>query len=196
MKRLFDIVSSLILLILLSPLIATSIILIILFSGTPIFFLQDRLGKDFKVYKIIKFRTMKVNSEKEHTGLFSFEDDPRITQIGKYLRMLSIDEMPQLFNVLRGDMSLVGPRPAVTYELGEISDLPSEYLPRFKVKPGITGLAQVNGRNDLTWDEKVSYDNLYIDKYKKYSVLLDIYISIITPFQLLKLKSVIEKRND
>ena len=124
MKRLFDIVSSLILLILLSPLIATSIILIILFSGTPIFFLQDRLGKDFKVYKIIKFRTMKVNSEKEHTGLFSFEDDPRITQIGKYLRMLSIDEMPQLFNVLRGDMSLVGPRPAVTYELGEISDLP------------------------------------------------------------------------
>lgn len=184
------------LLILFSPFFIISIIIIVLSSGRPIFFIQDRLGKDLNVYKIIKFRTMKVNSEKEHTGLFSYNDDPRITVFGKYLRMLSIDELPQLFNVLKGDMSLVGPRPAVTYELGEITDLPKEYLPRFTVKPGITGLAQINGRNDLTWDEKVSYDNLYLEKYNKYSVFFDIYVCIITPLQLMKFKSVIEKKND
>lgn len=188
--------ASLFLLIILFPIFLISIFLILIFSGRPIFFYQDRLGKEFQIYKIIKFRTMKVNSEMSHTGLFTYKDDPRVTIIGKYLRLLSIDELPQLINVLKGDMSLVGPRPAVTYELGDINKLPKDYLNRFKIKPGITGLAQISGRNELSWDQKVKYDNQYIYTFNKYNILYDIYICIITPIKMLKLSSVIEEKNE
>ena len=106
-----------------------------------------------------KFRTMYVNSEKSGTGLYSFDDDPRITRIGSFLRRFSLDELPQLINVILGSMSLVGPRPPVTYELGPWNEYTPHMRKRFKVKPGITGLSQVSGRNTLDWDQKIKYDN-------------------------------------
>ena len=117
---------------------------------------------------------MVVNAENMGSGLFSYENDPRITKVGAILRKTSIDELPQLFNVLMGDISVVGPRPCVTYELGDFDTLNKKYKKRFLMKGGITGLAQCKGRNENSWDEKVTLDNEYIDRFKKEGVWLDI----------------------
>jgi lipopolysaccharide/colanic/teichoic acid biosynthesis glycosyltransferase len=180
MKRLIDIFGSFLLIVTLSPLLISIAVTIRVTSPGTVLFVQDRIGLRGKVFRILKFRTMFQNAEKMGTGLFSFEDDPRITRIGRILRRKSLDELPQLFNVLAGSMSLVGPRPPVTYELGPWEDYTSEMRKRFEVKPGITGLAQVSGRNDLSWDEKIGFDNEYVECISKQGIWIDFIILLRT----------------
>ena len=160
LKRLFDIVSSGILIVLLAPLWLIVAVAIKRDSEGPVFFAQGRRTQHGRIFKMLKFRSMVVNAESMGAGLFNYENDPRVTKVGRFLRDTSIDELPQLFNILKGDMSVVGPRPCVTYELGDFDTLNKRYKKRFEVKAGLTGLAQVKGRNDISWDEKVGYDNL------------------------------------
>lgn len=193
-KRLFDLVFGGLLFVFLAPLFLVISLLIKLDSKGPIFFIQGRLGQNGKVFKMIKFRTMVPNAERMGTGLFSYSDDPRITRVGKYLRMTSLDEIPQIINVLLGNMSLVGPRPPVTYELGEYKDFTDTMKIRFRVKPGITGLAQVSGRNDLEWNQKIFFDNIYVEKFERYGIFEDILLLIKTLFVVLFMKNIIEKK--
>ena len=177
MKRLVDIVISLIALTLLSP-----IFLIVAYKvrknlGSPIFFYQERPGKDGKLFKMIKFRSMK--DAFDHNGN-PLADEKRITPFGQKLRSTTLDEMPQLINVLKGDMSIVGPRP-------QMKDFLEHYTPeqmrRHEVKPGMTGLAQVSGRNNLSWEEKFALDVQYVDTH---SLLLDFKIMFKTVEIMLK----------
>lgn len=182
-KKIFDITSSAIGIVILSPLFLIVSILIKLDSPGKVLFIQDRLGKDGKVFKIYKFRTMCDNAINIGNGLFTDEKDNRITKIGSFLRKTSIDELPQLFNILKGDMSLVGPRPPVPnfpYEYDEYSDVQKI---RFEMLPGITGWAQVVGRNSIDWDERITLD---IDYIKNYSFLWDIKIIILTLAKVVK----------
>ena len=166
-KRLIDFFGSLIGLIIISPVLIIIAILIKLTSKGPIFFRQERLGKDGKVFKILKFRTMVVNAEKIGDGLsVKSENDNRITKIGKLLRATSLDELPQLFNVILGQMSLVGPRPPVTYfPYDGYNNYPEWAKKRFTMRPGVTGLTQVTVRNSVSWDERIKVDNEYIDSF-------------------------------
>lgn len=186
LKRAFDVVSSGIAIILLLPIWIGASIAIKKDSKGPILFKQGRRTKDGKVFNMLKFRSMVVNAENIGTGLFNYENDPRVTKVGRKLRDSSMDELPQLINIFKGEMSVVGPRPCVTYELGDYETLNKRYKKRFQVKAGLTGLAQVKGRNDITWDEKVEYDNQYVDLFDKWGVLIDIKIlfeSVIKVFQ-------------
>jgi lipopolysaccharide/colanic/teichoic acid biosynthesis glycosyltransferase len=195
MKRTLDILIASILILLLSPLMIATAIAIFISTPGPVFFVQERIGYRGRIFRMLKFRSMVVDSEKMGTGLFSFADDPRITRIGRILRRSSIDELPQLFNVLAGSMSLVGPRPPVTYELGSWEDYTAEMRKRFEVKPGLTGLAQISGRNCLNWDEKIALDNLYVDRFYKQGVLLDIVILFCTLRVVLSARNTFENRN-
>lgn len=158
MKRLVDIIISLIALIILSPIFLLVANKVRKNLGSPIFFYQERPGKDGKLFKMIKFRSMKDAFDKEGNPL---PDDQRITPFGQKLRSTSLDEMPQLINVLKGDMSIVGPRP-------QMKEFLDHYTPhqmrRHEVKPGMTGLAQVSGRNNLSWEEKFDLDVEYVEK--------------------------------
>jgi lipopolysaccharide/colanic/teichoic acid biosynthesis glycosyltransferase len=154
-------------LLLLFPLFLLISIILFVSSGLPIFFLQRRLGKDMREFKIIKFRTMLKGSESMYGGLITSIGDPRITSFGRFLREYSLDELPQLINVFKGDMNIVGPRPPVYYELGNICDFDENLKMRFTIKPGITGLSQVQGRNELEWKEKIKYDNFYLKKIRE-----------------------------
>lgn len=185
-KRAFDIISCSIAILLLTPVWIVVAIAIKLDSKGPVFFKQGRRTKDGRVFKMLKFRSMCVGAEKQGTGLFSYDNDPRVTKVGAFLRKTSLDEIPQFFNVLMGDISVVGPRPCVTYELGDYDTLNKKYKKRFQVKGGITGLAQCKGRNENSWDEKVNYDGQYVDLFKKEGVWIDIKIlwwSVIKVFQ-------------
>lgn len=175
-KRLFDICSSAIAVVMLCPLWVIMAIWIKSDSKGPILFKQGRRTKDGKVFEMWKYRSMVVNAENMGSGLFSYDNDPRITKVGAFIRKTSIDELPQLFNVLMGDISIVGPRPCVTYELGDFDTLNKKYKKRFQMKGGITGLAQCKGRNENSWDEKVTLDNEYIDRFKTEGFWLDIKI--------------------
>ena len=177
-KRLFDIISSGVLIIILIPLWIVISIAVKSDSKGPVFFRQGRRTKDGRVFQMLKFRSMVVNAETMGAGLFNYENDPRVTKVGRKLRDSSLDELPQLFNILKGDMSVIGPRPCVTYELGDFETLNKKYKKRFKVKAGLTGLAQIKGRNDISWDKKVTYDNEYVDLFDKYGILIDIKIGI------------------
>jgi lipopolysaccharide/colanic/teichoic acid biosynthesis glycosyltransferase len=177
-KRLFDITGSIFGILLFFPVMIVIAILIKCTSKGPIFFTQSRIGLNGKNFKMLKFRTMFINSEKKGTGLYVFENDTRITKLGFFIRRISFDELPQLFNVLIGSMSLVGPRPPVTYELGDWSGFTPTMKKRFKVKPGITGFAQISGRNSLEWDRKIAYDLFYIREFKRIGIIFDIYIII------------------
>ena len=132
------------------------------FHKSDIFFVQARIGKGKKIFALYKFRTMVHNAQNIGTGLYSYSNDTRITKLGKILRKSSLDELPQLFNVLKGDMSFVGPRPAVVGELEAESSLPINYEDRFSVKPGLTGWAQIHGRDSLNWPQKIAYDLQYV----------------------------------
>lgn len=167
LKRIFDILASGIGLIILFPIFIIMGILVKLDSKGPVFFVQERAGKDGKIFKAYKLRTMVDNAERMGKGLR--KDDPRITHIGKYLRW-GIDELPQLINVFKGDMSLVGPRPTVIRQVNQYS---KEHRRRLEMKPGITGWALINGRNKLTWPERIKLDIWYIDHW---SVWLDLKI--------------------
>ena len=176
LKLCFDFFSCLIAVILLVPLWIVVAIAIKLDSPGPVFFKQGRRTQNGRVFQMLKFRSMVVNAEQQGTGLFSYDNDPRVTKVGAFLRKTSIDEFPQFFNVLKGDISIVGPRPCVTYELGDFDSLNRKYKKRFQVKGGITGLAQCKGRNDISWDKKVMLDNEYVDLFNTEGVWIDMKI--------------------
>ena len=191
-KRLIDFFGSLLGLIIISPILLAIAIAIKLTSKGPVFFLQERLGKDGKVFKIIKFRTMVVNAEKIGDGLsIKSGNDSRITKVGKILRATSLDELPQLINVIAGDMSLVGPRPPVTYfPYDGFDNYPEWAKKRFTFRPGVTGLAQVTVRNSVSWDERIKIDNQYVDNF---NLLLDIKILFRTILKLFKSENIYMK---
>lgn len=195
-KRWIDVLLSLIAIIMLSPILLIISVAVKVDSEGPTLFRQGRLTKNGKVFTMYKFRTMIENAEHKGTGLFNYANDFRVTRVGKFLRKSSLDELPQLFNIIKGDMSIVGPRPPVTYELGDYEELSDEYKRRFTVLPGVTGMAQVSGRNELPWDEKVKYDNQYIDLFEKYGVLLDFKIIILTFFNVFKMKDIYEVKEE
>ncbi|TVT77244.1 sugar transferase [Acinetobacter colistiniresistens] len=177
MKRLVDIIIASIALVLLSPVFLLVAFKVRKHLGSPIFFYQNRPGKDGKLFKMIKFRSMRNAVDKDGKPL---PDELRITPFGKKLRSTSLDEMPQLFNVLKGDMSIVGPRPQLP-EFVEHYTL--HQMRRHEVKPGMTGLAQVSGRNNLSWEEKFDLDVEYVEKR---SVLFDFKIMFKTVEVMLK----------
>ena len=196
LKRLFDILSAGILALLLLPLWIIVAVAIKIDSKGPVFFKQGRRTRDGRIFNMLKFRSMVVNAEQMGTGLFNYENDPRVTKVGRFLRNSSIDELPQLFNIVRGDMSVVGPRPCVTYELGDFDTLNKRYKKRFEVKAGLTGLAQVKGRNDISWDDKVGFDNLYVDEFKRIGVLEDIKILFWSVIKVFKKEDIYENKAD
>ena len=161
MIRFFDILSSLIILIIILPFLIIISLLILLFEGKPIFFMHDRVGYEGKSFRMIKFRTM-TNNASSIGPYFTSDNDPRITILGKYLRQSSLDELPQFLNVLKGDMSIVGPRPNV--EDQKPLYVEKEWNTRNSVKPGITGMAQVYGRSNCTFEERLNFDLKYIQK--------------------------------
>ena len=176
-KRLIDIICSLIGLILFSPILLVFALLIRINLGSPVFFTQTRLGKDGKEFKMIKFRTMKDSLDKFGQLL---PDEQRLTKFGKILRSTSLDELPELINVLKGDMTLVGPRPLLV----EYKELYSErQFRRHEVYPGITGWAQINGRNAISWNERFELDVWYVDNI---SFLLDMKILVMTILKVIK----------
>ncbi|MCK8824334.1 sugar transferase [Fuchsiella alkaliacetigena] len=189
-KRIIDFIGSLVGLIILSPLFILIGILIKLDSKGPVFFTQERVGKNGELFKIYKFRTMVENAENIGSGLKTSQNDTRITKIGSFLRYWSLDELPQLINVLKGDMSLIGPRPTIESQVKEYDDYQKR---RLEVKPGITGWAQVNGRNELTWPERIDKDIWYIDNY---SLFLDLKIFFKTIEVVLFAKGVYSGRYD
>ena len=166
-KRLFDIIVSFVAILVLSPILLIVAVAIKLDSKGPVMFLQERLGYKGKKFKIIKFRTMMVNAEHIGEGLrVSSDKDPRITKVGRFLRATSIDELPQFFNILCGSMSLVGPRPPVTYHPYKgYEGYPEWAKKRFEMRPGVTGLVQATVRNSVVWDERIKIDNQYIDTF-------------------------------
>ena len=170
-KRLFDIVASASGLIFLSPVFLILIYLIRKNLGEPVFFTQERPGKDGKPFKMIKFRSMRDAVDKDGNPL---PDSERLTPFGKKLRATSLDELPELWNVLKGDMSLVGPRPLLMSYLPLYNEFQNR---RHEMRPGVTGWAQINGRNALSWDEKFAHDIWYIDHY---SFWLDMKILFLT----------------
>lgn len=195
-KRIMDILFSGIGLLVLLPVMLVISIAVKFDSKGPVLFKQQRRTKGGKIFYMYKFRSMKVGAEKMGAGLFNYKDDPRVTKVGRFLRNTSLDELPQLFNVLSGSLSLVGPRPCVTYELGDFDTLNKRYKKRFQVKAGITGLAQVKGRNDISWDEKVTYDNQYVDLFKRYGIFLDIWILLATAGKVFQHKDIYEVKAD
>lgn len=196
LKRFFDILICSIALIVLTPLWIIVAIAIKCDSKGPIFFVQERRTKNGRVFRMYKFRSMVVNAESMGTGLFNYENDPRVTKVGRFLRNTSIDELPQLWNVIKGDLSIVGPRPCVKYELGDFGTLNKRYKKRFEVRAGITGLAQVKGRNENSWEEKVAYDNQYIDEFKKQGLWLDIKILFSTVAKVFRKQDIYEEKVD
>ena len=194
LKRFLDILLCSVALIVLLPVWLIIAIAIKCDSKGPILFAQERRTKGGRLFKMYKFRSMVVNAESMGAGLFNYKDDPRVTKVGRLLRNSSLDELPQLWNVLKGDLSLVGPRPCVSYELGDFDTLNKKYKKRFEVRGGITGLAQIKGRNENSWDEKVTYDNIYIDEFKKQGLLLDIKILIGTVAKVFKKQDIYEEK--
>lgn len=180
-KPFFDKLIAFLVLIATSPVLLVTIILLAVANRGRIWFLQPRPGQDEKVFRVIKFKTM-TDQRDEKGELLS--DELRLTAVGKFVRKTSLDELPQLFNVLKGDMSIVGPRPLLV-----------EYLPlydnvqrkRHKVRPGITGWAQVNGRNAISWKEKFAYDVWYVEHI---SLMLDLKILFLTLFKVLKAEGI------
>lgn len=176
-KRILDIISSLLAIIILSPLLAVTAVLVKTKLGSPVLFKQERPGKDEKIFTLMKFRTM--TDERDENGKL-LPDEVRLTKFGKFLRSTSIDELPELFNILKGDMSVIGPRPLLV-----------EYIPRYnehqhrrhEVRPGLSGWAQVNGRNTVSWEDKFDMDVHYVDNY---SFAMDVKILFMTVLNVLK----------
>lgn len=184
MKRFLDVLLSLLAIIFLSPLMLVICLIIICDDGMPVIFRQDRVGRGDKLFKIKKFRTMKNGAPNLSTADFE-ESDEYITRSGKFLRRTSLDELPQLFNVLAGDMSFIGPRPPLTYHPWRLEEYSDAQRRRFEVRPGITGLAQVHGRKAIDWNDRIKYDVEYVDKL---SLSLDCKILFQTVWNVLTMK--------
>ena len=182
-KRICDVIISLIAIVILSPLMLITAIAVKLESEGPAIFKQDRLGLGGKVFRIFKFRSMCQGAEHTGSGVYSGADDMRVTKVGKIIRATSIDELPQLINILKGDMSFIGPRPPLTYHPWDISEYTKEQLHMFDVRPGITGWAQINGRKDVEWHKRIELNCWYVDNM---SLFLDIKILFLTVFKVLK----------
>ena len=151
-------------------------------SKGPVIFKQERLGVGGKVFKIYKFRSMCVNAEHTGSGVYSGKGDTRVTRVGKILRATSIDELPQMFNILKGDMSFVGPRPPLTYHPWPLAEYSEEQKRMFEVRPGITGWAQINGRKAVEWNQRIKLNVWYVDNV---SLWLDMKIVFKTVFKVL-----------
>lgn len=150
-------------------------------SEGPVIFKQERVGLGGKVFYIYKFRSMCINAEHTGSGVYSDKNDPRVTKVGKLLRATSIDELPQFFNILKGDMSFIGPRPPLTYHPWPIEEYSEEQFRMFEMRPGISGWAQVNGRKEVEWNERIRLNVWYIDNV---SFLLDLKILFLTFFKV------------
>lgn len=176
-KRFFDIFSSLLAIILLSPILLITALTVRIKLGSPVLFKQERPGKDEKIFVLKKFRTM--TDERDENGEL-LPDEERLTKFGRFLRSTSIDELPELFNILKGDMSVIGPRPLLVRYLPRYNEYQHR---RHEVRPGLSGWAQVNGRNTVSWEEKFRMDVEYVDNY---SLLFDIKILFLTIVNVLK----------
>lgn len=182
LKRMLDILLSFIgLLVLFIPMLIVAV-LIKLDSPGPILFRQKRLGRNGKEFEILKFRSMCVGAEQIGSGVYSEKGDSRVTKIGKILRATSVDEFPQLLNVLLGDMSLVGPRPPLTYHPWPLDQYTAEQRRMFEVRPGLTGWAQVNGRKHVEWNKRIELNVWYVDHL---SFWLDIKVLFLTVWQVI-----------
>ena len=170
------------------PLLLVIALAVKLDSPGPAIFVQDRLTLGGKVFKMLKFRTMIVGAEKQGTGAYSFDDDPRITKVGAILRRLSLDELLQIINVLKGEMSFVGPRPVLTYHPCTYDEYTEEEKKVFTVRPGITGWAQVNGRNTVDWVQRFEMNEWYADNV---SIWLDFKIVCMTVGQVFSAKETV-----
>lgn len=191
-KRAFDIIASLVLIVLLTviPVFIVVPIVIRLTSKGPAVFKQERVGKNGKIFKIYKFRTMRIPEDSLDENGNMLEPKQRITKVGKFLRKTSLDELMQLFNILGGSMSFIGPRPTLPYQVERYTE---RQKGRHNMRPGITGWAQVNGRNDLTWTEKIEYDLEYIEKF---SLWFDIKVVFKTVAVVLKMDGIAFTKND
>ena len=181
LKRFIDLFISVIALVVLSPIMLITAILIKIESPGPVIFKQDRLGKKGKVFKIYKFRSMCVGAEKTGSGVYSGKNDARVTKVGKIIRATSIDELPQLINIIKGDMTIIGPRPPLTYHPWPLSEYTDEQKRMFDVRPGVTGWAQVNGRKDVEWHKRIELNCWYVENL---SFMLDIKIFFMTIFKV------------
>ena len=181
-KRAFDIILSALALVILSPVLLVTVIAIKLDSKGPALFCQQRLGLHGREFTIYKFRSMSVGAEHTGSGVYSEAGDPRVTRVGKFIRATSIDELPQLWNILRGDMSIVGPRPPLTYHPWPIGEYTEEQRHMFDVRPGVTGWAQVNGRKAVEWHKRIEMNVWYT---RNYSLALDVKILFMTVFKVL-----------
>lgn len=192
LKRTIDIVAAVVLLILMIviPLLIVIPIAIKLTSKGPAIFTQERTGKNGKTFKIYKFRTMLIPEESLDENGEMMLPEQRITKVGRFLRKTSLDEITQVFNILNGTMSLVGPRPTLPYQVERYDQ---RQLKRLDMRPGVTGWAQVNGRNDLTWTEKIEYDLEYIEKF---NIWFDIKILFRTVAVVLKMDGIAFTKND
>lgn len=176
-KRILDIIISTVGIVVTLPLMLISGIVIKLTSKGPIIFKQTRLGKDMKEFRIYKFRSMILNAENIGSGVYSGKSDARVTRFGKLIRATSIDELPQLFNILKGDMSLIGPRPPLTYHPWPVDEYTKYQRRMFEVRPGITGWAQVNGRKLVEWNRRIKLNIWYVDNC---SFFLDVKVFFMT----------------
>lgn len=183
-KRILDILFSAILLVLGAiPLLIVALIIKIDSPGEALF-KQERLGLNGKTFKIYKFRSMCVGAEKKGSGVYSGKNDTRVTRVGKIIRATSIDELPQLINIFKGEMSFIGPRPTLTYHPWKLEEYTDFQKRRFEVRPGVTGLAQINGRKDIPWDRRIEYD---VDYVNNMSFCLDFKILLKTIVKVFKM---------
>lgn len=182
-KRLFDIVIAGLCIIILSPLMLVVAVAVRLESEGPALFKQDRIGLNGRVFKIYKFRSMCQGAEHTGSGVYSGADDMRVTRVGKIIRATSLDELPQLINIIKGEMSFIGPRPPLTYHPWEISEYTEEQFEMFSVRPGITGWAQTHGRKEVEWHERIRLNVWYV---RNMSLLLDIKILLLTVVKVLR----------
>ncbi len=182
-KRAMDIIIAAAGLIITSPVLLITAILIKLDSPGPVLFMQERIGKDGKVFRIAKFRSMCTGAEHTGSGVYSGKNDARVTRVGRVIRTTSIDELPQLYNILKGDMSLIGPRPPLTYHPWTIDQYTEEQFHMFDVRPGITGWAQVHGRKDVEWHKRIQLNVWYV---RHISFRLDVKIFFMTIIKVLR----------
>lgn len=180
-KRLLDIIISVFGIIIAAIPMLIIAILIKIDSQGSVFFKQERIGKNGKVFKILKFRSMCVGAEKMGSGVYSGKNDSRVTRVGRILRKTSLDEVPQLFNMLKGELSLIGPRPPLTYHPWKYEEYTDFQRRMFEVRPGMTGWAQVNGRKEVEWNKRIELNVWYVDHL---SFLLDLKIFFITFFKV------------